>query len=174
MTRRIRGREPVVLPERVVHAEDGGPGNEEPEAAEVERRDPIDDDDVGPGGALERTPIVVASARPWERGAVRVGGVGGREDMDGRRLRPILSIADRPQPIEGARERELRSAQTVDEVPAPDPARLLERTQDRIDRGKAALEPFCGNRLAGPSSSSSMSVARSSRAAMGVLFCING
>ena len=66
----------------------GGQGLERRAAAlEVERRDPVDEHDVRAGRALERPPVGLAAARPGERRAVRVGRVGGGEQVD--RARPL-------------------------------------------------------------------------------------
>ena len=60
-----------------------------PAALEVEGGDAVDQDDVGAGRPLERPPVGLAAARPGERRAVRVGRVGGGEEVDragGRRI----------------------------------------------------------------------------------------
>ena len=55
-----------------------------PAALEVERRDPVDEHDVRAGRPLERPPVGLAAARPGQRGAVRVGRIGGGEQVDRR------------------------------------------------------------------------------------------
>ena len=60
----------------------GGQGLERGAAAlQVQRRDPVDEHDVRAGRALERPAVVVAAARPRQRGAVRVGRIGRREQV---------------------------------------------------------------------------------------------
>ena len=56
-------------------------------ALQVQGRDPVDEHDVGPGRALERTAVGLAAARPRQGGAVRVRRVGGGQEVDGRLAR---------------------------------------------------------------------------------------
>ena len=50
---------------------------------QVDCRQAVDQDDVGARGPLERPPVGLAAARPRQRGAVRVGRIGGRQQVDG-------------------------------------------------------------------------------------------
>ena len=97
---------------------------------------------AGVGGRARR-----AAARAGPR---RTGSPGRwRRARGWRTPRPLRCVPDRPQPVERACERELRGAQPVDEVAAPDPAGILERAQHRVDGAEAALEAFRRDRLAG-------------------------
>ena len=116
---------------------------------EVERRTSIDEDDVGARRPLERPPVGVRAARPAEGRAVGVGRIGGGQEVDPARRRTIAKLANRPQPVEGARQGELGGPQPVYEVAAPDPAGILECAQDRIDRREAASDALADDRLAG-------------------------
>src|SRR2546423_1856309 len=78
------------------------------------------------GRALERPAIRVAAPRPRDRGAVRVGRIGGGEQKDAAVARASRGVADGTEPIDRARQRELRRPESLDEVAAPDAARLLE------------------------------------------------
>ena len=118
-------------------------------ALEVERRDPVDEHDVRARRALERPPVRLAAPRPGQRGAVRVGRVGRGQEVDRTRRGDVGRFADRAQPVEGARQRELRRPEPVDEVAAPDAAGLLHRPQDRVDGGEPAVDALGGDRLAG-------------------------
>ena len=69
--------------------------------------------------------------------------------MDGPFGGTVGRFADSSQAIERARQRELRGTQTVDEVAAPDPPGVLERAEDRVDPGEAAIDPFAGHGFAG-------------------------
>ena len=111
-------------------------------ALEVEDGEAVDEHGVGAGRPLDRPAVAVVATRPRQRRAVGLGRVGGREHVDGPRVGGCRRLAGRAQPVERAGERELRGPQAVDEVAAPDPARLLERPQDRVDRAEPALEPF--------------------------------
>ena len=83
-------------------------------AFEVERRDPVDEHDVGAGRALERPAVGLAAARPGERGAVRVGRVGGGEQVD-----RAARSAGRPARAPRAAGRARRPARTG---PRPSPS----------------------------------------------------
>ena len=119
-------------------------------AIEVERGDAVDEHHVRARRPLERPPVGLAAARPGDRGAVRVGRIGGGQEVD-RAAPPRRSagVAHRPQPLDRAGQRELGGAEPVDEVAAPDPAGLLERPQDRVDRREPAVDPLARDRLAG-------------------------
>ena len=69
--------------------------------------------------------------------------------MDPARLGPIAGLADRAQPIERPGQGELGGAEAVDEVAAPDPARLLERPQDRVDPEKPPADSLADDGLPG-------------------------
>src|SRR5207249_5399278 len=100
---------------------------------DVQRGDAVDEDDVRPGGPLERATVVLAPTGPRDRGAIRVGRIGGGQQMD----RPLGRVTPRfsrgSQAFDRARERELRRSEPIDEVAAPDPSRLLEGAQDRVN-----------------------------------------
>src|SRR6185295_7709781 len=57
-------------------------------------------------------------------------------------------VAQRPQQIERAGQRELRRAEAGDEVPAPDPPGFFHRLQHGIDDAEAAAGAFGGDRFA--------------------------
>ena len=69
--------------------------------------------------------------------------------MDASARRALVAVAHRAQPVERAGKRELGCTEPVDEVAAPDPTRLLERAEDRVDAGEPALDPSADDRLAG-------------------------
>src|SRR5260370_56044 len=69
--------------------------------------------------------------RPWDRRSVWARRVGGRE-----RHHLRLLVARAAESVDGAGERELQTAQPVDEVPSPDLARFLHRPEDRAERGE--------------------------------------
>jgi hypothetical protein len=50
-----------------------------------------------------------------------------------------------PHPVHRAGQRELRPAQTLDEVAAPGLPGFLHGPQHRVDRGEAARDPFGGH-----------------------------
>jgi hypothetical protein len=50
--------------------------------------------------------------------------------------------------VDGARERELRSSETLDEVATPAPASLLEPGKDAVDRRETARHALSGDRTA--------------------------
>ena len=119
-------------------------------ALDVEGRHAVDEDDVRAGGALERPAVVVAATRPGERGAVRVGRIGGGQEVDRRRSRAGSAASRTARSRSTAPgQRELGRAEPVDEVAAPDPAGLLQRPQDRVDGGEPAVDPLGRDRLAG-------------------------
>jgi len=118
-----------------------------PAALDVEDGCAVHEDDLGAGRPLERPPVVVAAAGPRERRAVRLGRVGGREQVHAGPSR--FRLADGPQPVDRAGEGELGGPEPVDEVAAPDPTGLLERPQDRVDAGEAAVDALGDDGLAG-------------------------
>ena len=71
-------------------------------AFQVERRDAVDEHDVGAGRALERPPVGLAAARPRQGGAVRVGRIGRGQHVDGR-PRPAGRPARAPRAVDRAR-----------------------------------------------------------------------
>ena len=81
------------------------------------------------------------STRPRDRRAVRLGRIGGGEHEHvalvdrARRVRAKLA-----QPLDRTGQRELRTAETLDEVPAPADAERLERAQLAVDRAVPALD----------------------------------
>src|SRR5439155_25386762 len=78
--------------------------------------------------------------RPRQRGSVRLCGVGGSQHE---RL-GFLSLAgtELAQALDRAAERELRSAQALDEVAAPGEPERLERPQLGVDGAVAPREPL--------------------------------
>src|SRR4051794_21108111 len=93
----------------------------------VEDRLAVDDGDVGARGPLVRALVRGVAPRPGQGGAIRVRGVGGREEVDHGRVPGLAAgdaglIAKGAQAIDGAGERELGGTQPVDEVAPPDPA----------------------------------------------------
>ena len=83
--------------------------------------------------------------RPAQDGAVGLGGVGGGEHD--RRCRVVVAL--RAQALDRARERELGTAEPVDEVAAARDADRLERGELVIQRGETAGDPLGQHLLAG-------------------------
>src|ERR1700675_434100 len=132
---------------RIVRGREGLDG---PAAAlEIDRRDAVDQDDVGAGGALKRPPVLLAATGPRDGGTVRVGGIGRRQEMNLPLRRRPGRVAHRPEAFDRTGERELGRAETVDEVAATDPAGLLERPKDRVHGREATLDALRRDRLAG-------------------------
>src|SRR5439155_9543832 len=78
--------------------------------------------------------------RPGQGGAVGLGGVGRGQDQRLRRLAvPQTELA---QPFDGAAERELRPAETLDEVAAAAQPERLERPQLAVDGAVPARDAF--------------------------------
>ena len=83
---------------------------------------------------------------PRQRGAVRLGRIGGRQDQG---LGLVVGLAGRPQAVDRAGQGELGGAETGHEVAAPDLAALLQHLEHAVDTGEAALDPFGQHRLSG-------------------------
>jgi hypothetical protein len=83
--------------------------------------------------------------RPWEGGAVRLRRVGGGEHQ---RL-VLLHPPELAEPLDGAGERELGTAEPFDEVPAAARADGLERLQLRVDRPVSAGNPLRADAVPG-------------------------
>ena len=118
-------------------------------AFEVQHSHTVHEHDVCAGGALQRSPVRLTAARPRQRGAVRVCRVRRRQDMNGTRGQRVGRLAYGPQPVEGARQGELRGTEPIDEVAAPDPAGILHRAEDRVDGAEATLDALGRDGLAG-------------------------
>ena len=67
--------------------------------------------------------------RPRQRAAVGLRRVGRSEHE---RVAVLLPVAELAQPLDGAAERELRTAEALDEVAAPAEPERLERAQLRV------------------------------------------
>ena len=115
-------------------------------ALDVEQRLAVAEHHVGaggPGGAA-----LALELRPGER----------RRRTDSRgRSRPGPGAApsvsgQAAQPLDRARERELRPAESLDEVAAPRRSEQLEVLELAVDRGEAARDPLGDRRLAGDDS----------------------
>ena len=87
--------------------------------------------------------------RPRQGRTVWIRRVGRGQEVDRAFRGSIRGFAHGAQPIERPRQRELRRAQAIDEIAAPDAAGFLEGPKDRVDAGKAALDALTGDRLAG-------------------------
>ena len=110
-------------------------GHERASAAlDEERGLAAEQDDVGAGDP-RRAPA--RALRPRERRAVRLRGIGRRQDQRSRPPRRPLA-----QPLDRAGQRELRAAQALDEVPATADAERLELAELAVDRGVATRDPF--------------------------------
>ena len=92
--------------------------------------------------ALRRVPV-----GPRQRGAVGLGGVGGRQEIDARR--GDLRVTEPAQAVDRPGQRELGRAKPVDEVAPPDSTGFLERPQDRVDPRKATFDALGEHGLAG-------------------------
>ena len=82
--------------------------------------------------------------RPREHGAVRLGRIGGRKDE---RVRLLLRT-QLAQPLDRTWERELRTAETLDEIAAPAHTNRLERFQLAVDRAVAAGDSLAADAVA--------------------------
>ena len=102
-----------------------------PAALDVERRFPAEEDDVG---ARNSCGARAGAPRPRQHAAVRLRGVGGREDE---RL-VVVGPPKLAQPLDRAGERELSPAQPLHEVAAAARPDGLERLQLAVDRSVAA------------------------------------
>ena len=116
-------------------------------ALEVEHRVPIDEHDVRAGRALQRQPLVALG-----RGQASAAPYGCAGSVAARTRTVAFVVADRPQPVDRAGQRELRRPEAGDEVAAPRSARLLHGAQHRVDRCVAAGDPLGRHALAGDDS----------------------
>src|ERR671910_1501120 len=81
-----------------------------------------------------------------KHGAVRLGGIGGGEDDRlGRLAIPRAKLA---KSLDGAAERELRSAEPFHEVAAARQSQRLERLELAVDGAVAAGDPFGAHAVA--------------------------
>ena len=138
-----------------------GPGEQgAPAALDVQHQAAVDEHDQGAGLAARacgRRPRR-RRGRPRQRGAERVGRVGGREHQGARRRRAPLARGSSSarssaaphgaQPVDRAGQRELRGAEALDEVAAPAAPGLLERREHPVDRGEPAGRPLGHHRAA--------------------------
>ena len=83
--------------------------------------------------------------RPRKRCAVRLRRIGGGEHE---RVGVLGTLAQIAQPLDRAAERELRAAETLDEVAAPAQPERLERTQLCVHRAVAAGNPLGADAVA--------------------------
>ena len=74
----------------------------------------------------------LVSVWPWQRRAVRVRRVGGREDQGRHRLPPSGSVCEPAEPVDGPDRCELSRSQPGHEISAPGPPAVLERRQHPI------------------------------------------
>src|SRR5262249_59202920 len=91
-----------------------------------------EEDDVRSGDA--RRPRA-GPLGPWQRGAVRLRGISGRNHESRLALWRVAQLAE---PLDGAAEGELGAAEALDEVPAAAETERLERTQLGVHRAVAA------------------------------------
>src|SRR6185503_15519762 len=101
------------------------------------------EDDVGARDPLGLAVLRIALG-PRQRGAVGLGRVGRGEHDRGR----LLTRAGRAQPLDRAGERELRAAETLDEVAATAGAERLELRERVVEDREAAGDPFGQDLLA--------------------------
>ena len=67
-------------------------------------------------------------------------GIGSSEDVhDGRIANSGRRVSECAQPLDRARERELRGTEAFDEIAASNPTRFLERPEHRIHPGEPAV-----------------------------------
>src|SRR6266542_1381574 len=108
-----------------------------------ERRLTAEEDHLGSRDA--RSPCAGALG-PRQSCAVRLGRVGGGEDE--RFCLLPLSRPELPQPLHGAGQGELRTAEAFDEVAAPADAERLERAQLRVNGAVAARDSLAADAVA--------------------------
>ncbi len=117
-------------------------------AFQIDRRDAIDQDHERARGPLEWSAIVRAAARPGQRRAVRIRRIRRRQEVDRGDRRAFCSgLAHRPEAVDGAGQRELRGPEPLDEVAAPNPPRILERAQHRVDTREPANHVLSRDRV---------------------------
>ena len=102
-------------------------------AADVAHELPVDENHPRSDAPAE---CAVRAFGPLDDRAVRIRGIGGGHDD-----RPwfFRHLAQRAEQVERRRQRELRAAEPLDEVPAPADAERLEGAQLAVDRAEAAL-----------------------------------
>src|SRR5207249_5500028 len=99
-------------------------------ALDIEDRLGIERDDEGAGHARRAAARLALAPRPWQRGAVCIGRIGGGEHERAAGL--VGSQA--AQPLDRAREREPRAAEPLDEVAPPRRAERLQVRELAIER----------------------------------------
>ena len=106
----------------------------------VNNRGPIDKDHQCPGapGGTVFDIGVHRSFRPGQRRTERIGRVGGRQYQAPTGHAVGVGADEGAHPVDGTGRGELGGAEPLDEVAAPDPARLLEGGQHPVDRGEPA------------------------------------
>src|SRR5438270_7940435 len=109
-------------------------------ALEVEPQLAAVDDHVGAGGARHARLVL----RPGDGRPVGAGRVGG-----GQRHHLRVLVTGGPEPVDGARERELQATEAIDEVATPDLAGFLHRPQHWIERRKSTGDALTERGLAG-------------------------
>ena len=113
-----------------------------PAALDVEDRLAVAEQDVGAGGP--RGPAAALALGPGQRGAVWVGRVGRRQQLEA-----ALVFGQRAQPLDRAGQRELGAAEALDEVAAAGGAEQLEVAELRVEGREAAGDALGEDRLAG-------------------------
>src|SRR6266545_1757019 len=103
-----------------------------------------EEDDLGTGDAGRAAPSKLGPRQPGAVGLRRVG----RSDHERLGLLALLG-PKLAEPLDGAAERELRAAETFDEVATPAETEGLERLQLSVDRAIAAGDPFSTNAVSG-------------------------
>ena len=129
----------------------GGQGLERrPAAFEVERRDRRRPARRTRRRRAGRPPVALARRGHGSAAPYGFAGSAAARSVDARpRRRRRAGSRDGPQPVERARQRELRRPEPVDEVAAPDPPGVLHRAQDRVDGAKPPAIALGRDRLAG-------------------------
>ncbi len=123
-----------------------------PAALEEPGQLPVDENDQRPGFAARPagTVVVCCAGRPRQRCAVRVGRVSG-----GQHHRPVLGalrvhiVEVAAEPVHCRGDRELRTAQRFDEIPALAAPGVFQRRQHFVQGGEPAGDFFGGHRAAG-------------------------
>ena len=115
-----------------------------PTALDEERCLAAEEDDVR---ACDAGSPAAGRLRPGQRGSVRLCGIG-RGEHERIRLLALLG-AELTEPLDRAAERELGSAETLDEVAAPREPERLERLQLAVDGAVPADDPLAADAVAG-------------------------